>query len=251
MLPTFLRRLPSIACVLAASLTSAGCGDQPAAPPSGPAPGAQAVTLRVGDPLAEADAFIASQKIDRNDPTWRTHLPRPPIFGWPQGKKVAWVIDTNKGRMVAELWPQAAPHHASNVVYLSRLGFYDSLIFHRVIQGFMAQGGCSIRNGGGSTGYSLPLEAKTSVPHDRRGILSAARTGQPNSANSQFFITFAPATGLNPVPGRPGGEGYTVFGALIEGADSTLAAIEALGMPGDPGTPREPIVIEKTYVEVR
>ncbi len=246
-------RLTLPAALLAISLPVAGCGSEPDRPPqpARPAGADPAVVLKVGDPLAEADAFIASQTIDKSNPAWRTRLPLPPVFGWPADKKVLWTIDTNKGRLVAELWPKAAPHHASNVVYLARLGFYDGLVFHRIIQGFMAQGGCPLKNGGGSTGYGLPLEARTSVPHDRRGILSAARTAFPNSANSQFFITFGPTPGLNPVPRMPGREGYSVFGAVVEGLDGTLAAIEAVGAPSDPGTPREPVLIEKTYVEIR
>ena len=113
----------------------------------------------------------------------------------------------------------------------------------------MAQGGDPLGSGGGGTGYSLPLEAKRSVKHDRAGMLSAARTNDPNSANSQFFITFTPQPGLD-VGGVPGSAGYSVFGAVADGM-ATVRALEAAGAPNDPGTPRETLFIEKTYIDVR
>lgn len=243
-----------IAFVVALLLAGCGEGDPATGQPAGAAPGAAGEgfgepPLPEGDPIAEADRFIAEKAIDRSQPGWKTRLPKPPVFGYPKDKRVLWVLDTNKGRITAELWPGVARHHVSSVVYLTRLGFYEGLKFHRVIQGFMAQGGDPLGSGGGSTGYSLPLEAKRLVKHDRAGILSAARTSDPNSANSQFFITFRPQPGLD-VGGMPGSAGYTVFGAVVDGMGA-VQALEAAGAPRDPGTPREPLWIEKAYVQVK
>lgn len=203
------------------------------------------------DVLAQADAFIAQQKVDTKKDGWRVRVPKPPTFTFPkEGKKPVWVLETNKGKLVFQLFDKQAPAHVSNLIYLTRLGFYDGLSFHRVIKGFMAQGGCPLGTGGGMLPYGLPLEVSGETKHNRAGLLSAARTSDPNSAGSQFFITFGPAPGLDPMPGAPGREGYTLYGELIDGKP-TLAALEAAGAPSDPGRPSEPLTITKATVELR
>ena len=117
--------------------------------------------------------------------------------------------------MVAELYPHIAPNTVNNFISLVKSGFYDGIIFHRVIKGFMIQGGCPNGNGMGGPGYSIAGEFSSNgftnnLKHEK-GVLSMARTMQPNSAGSQFFIMHAKAPHLD-------GE-YAAFGRVIEGLD--------------------------------
>ncbi len=114
------------------------------------------------------------------------------------------------GRVVAQLRPDAAPNHVERIKQLARQGFYDGLLFHRVIEEFMAQGGDPLGNGsGGSQLPDLAAEFNT-LPHVR-GALSMARAESPNSANSQFFIIFLPRFSLD--------RNYTVFGRVVSGIE--------------------------------
>jgi peptidylprolyl isomerase len=121
------------------------------------------------------------------------------------------VIDTNKGRVVIKLRPDLAPQHAERIKLLARDGYYNNVPFHRVIEGFMAQTGDGQRfNGTGGSKYpNLPAEF-SNVPF-KRGIVGMARAGDPNSANSQFFIMYADGAFLN---GK-----YTVVGEVVSGMD--------------------------------
>ncbi len=124
------------------------------------------------------------------------------------------------GTVVIQMRPDAAPAHVKRVQTLVRQGFYDGTIFHRVIPGFMAQGGDP--TGTGEGGSKLPdLKAEfNSLPH-LRGTVAAARTEQPDTANSQFYIMFAPKASLD--------HNYTVFGRVVSG----MAAVDAIA-PGEP-----------------
>ncbi len=134
----------------------------------------------------------------------------------PAGKEVA-VIETTEGTMVAEFWTDAAPKTIENFKKLAKQGFYDGTCFHRVIKGFMIQGGdpltkdasAEARWGTGGPGYSVPAEFND---HSHvRGVLSMARSSDPNSAGSQFFICHGNPTFLD--------HQYTTFGKLIKGDD--------------------------------
>ena len=106
------------------------------------------------------------------------------------------VIETTQGEVVIELRPDLAPGHVQRIKELSREGFYDGIVFHRVIDGFMAQTGCPMGSGTGGSDYpNLPAEFN-SEPHVR-GVCSMARATPPNSANSQFFICFDDASFLD------------------------------------------------------
>ena len=121
------------------------------------------------------------------------------------------VIETTKGRVVIEMRPDLAPKHVERIKTLAREGFYDGIVFHRVIDGFMAQTGCpSGRGTGGSSYPNLPAEFNAE-PHVR-GTCSMARASSPNSANSQFFICFDDSGFLD--------RQYTVWGKVIEGMDN-------------------------------
>ena len=117
-------------------------------------------------------------------------------------------IETNKGDLVLELFAREVPRTVDNFVTLARDGFYDGLTFHRVIPGFMAQGGCPKGDGTGGPGYQFADE----ITHHKHGTgaLSMANSG-PNTNGSQFFITYAPQPHLD---GK-----HTVFGQLMEGMD--------------------------------
>jgi peptidylprolyl isomerase len=121
------------------------------------------------------------------------------------------VIETSKGPVVIELRPDLAPKHVERIKKLAREGFYDGIVFHRVIDGFMAQTGCPQGRGTGSSSYeNLPAEFNAE-PHIR-GVCSMARAQNPNSANSQFFIVFDDARFLD--------KQYTVWGKVIEGMEN-------------------------------
>ncbi|MBS0559576.1 MAG: peptidylprolyl isomerase [Proteobacteria bacterium] len=118
-------------------------------------------------------------------------------------------MDLKNGRVVIELFPDIAPKAVARVKELTRQGFYDGTPFHRVIEGFMAQGGDPTGTGtGGSKLPDLPAEF-TTKKHFLRGTVGAARTSDPNSANSQFFIMFAPSPHLD-------GQ-YTIWGQVVQG----------------------------------
>ncbi|KQU51225.1 peptidylprolyl isomerase [Bosea sp. Leaf344] len=121
------------------------------------------------------------------------------------------VMETTKGRVVIKLRPDLAPGHVERLKTLSRQGFYDGIVFHRVIDGFMAQVGCP--HGTGTGGSDLPdLKAEFNAEPHVRGICSMARSQNPNSANSQFFIVFDDARFLD--------KQYTVWGEVVEGMEN-------------------------------
>ncbi len=121
------------------------------------------------------------------------------------------IIETTQGRVVIELRPDLAPNHVARIKELAREGFYDGIVFHRVIDGFMAQTGCP--NGSGTGGSKLPnLKAEFNAEPHVRGVCSMARAASPDSANSQFFICFDDATFLD--------RKYTVWGKVVEGMEN-------------------------------
>lgn len=143
------------------------------------------------------------------------------------------VIDLSTGgRVVIELYPDVAPKHVARVKELARAGFYDGIIFHRVIPGFMAQTGDPTGTGTGGSGRGNLMAEFSKKPFER-GTVGAARTMNPNSADSQFFICFAPAPHLN-------GQ-YTVWGKVIEGMDE----VDKIA-PGEP--PANPTKMVKVRV---
>ncbi len=121
------------------------------------------------------------------------------------------IIETTQGRVVIALRPDLAPNHVARIKQLAREGFYDGIVFHRVIDGFMAQTGCP--NGSGTGGSTYPnLKAEFNAEPHVRGVCSMARAASPDSANSQFFICFDDATFLD--------RKYTVWGKVVEGMEN-------------------------------
>ena len=137
-------------------------------------------------------------------------------------------IDTDRGPIKLELYPEKAPLTVANFVNLAKRGFYDGLNFHRVIDDFMIQGGCPQGRGTGGPGYKFEDETRNGVPH-QRGSLSMANAG-PNTNGSQFFITHIKTDWLD---GK-----HTVFGKVLEGLDVVDAikqgdAIKSVKIEGD------------------
>jgi peptidyl-prolyl cis-trans isomerase B (cyclophilin B) len=124
-------------------------------------------------------------------------------------KTYYWDMKTNKGDMSFKLFADTAPMHVTSTIYLTEIGFYDSVVFHRVIPGFMAQGGDPTGSGRGGPGYQYDGEFGSARSHDRPGLLSMANAGA-GTDGSQFFITFVPTQYLD---GK-----HTIFGELAAGA---------------------------------
>ncbi len=184
------------------------------------------------------DAFIVEQNVEKTG-NWKSKLKKPPMVEFASGKSYFWNLDTNKGMIKIQLYPDSAPMHVSSTIYLTRLGFYDDIIFHRVIPGFMAQGGDPTGTGRGGPGYKYAGEFEGGRKHDKPGILSMANAG-PNTDGSQFFLTFVKTPHLD---GK-----HTVFGGVVDGMDS-VEKLEKAGSRGR-GTPTEKLVIEKATISV-
>ena len=133
------------------------------------------------------------------------------------------IMDTSKGAVTIALRPDLAPGHVARIKELVRDGFYDGLVFHRVIDGFMAQTGCP--HGRGTGGSGRKLKAEFSAEKHKRGTVSMARAMEPDSGDSQFFICFAEAPWLD--------RQYTVWGEVVDGMEA-VDAIEKGEPPGNP-----------------
>jgi cyclophilin family peptidyl-prolyl cis-trans isomerase len=149
----------------------------------------------------------------------------PPMVIDPKKRYTA-TFNTDQGNFVVELFADRVPMTVNNFIFLARDGFYDGVTFHRVIKGFMAQGGDPTGKGTGGPGYRFPDEFHPGLRHNAAGILSMANAG-PNTNGSQFFITHSPTPHLD--------NRHSVFGKVIEGLDVVLAIPER-----DPGRAREP-----------
>lgn len=186
--------LLSVAIVVGVLLFVSACSS-----PQGPSGKPPATSQAINSPLPTGQAMTNAKK----------SYSSPPLVTIDPNKQYTAVIETNKGKLTLELFAKDVPKTVNNFVFLARDGFYDSVIFHRVIPGFMAQGGDPTGTGTGGPGYVFDNEI-TSHKHVA-GTLSMARTAQPNTNGSHFFITYAPAPHLD--------GGYSVFGQLTEGMD--------------------------------
>ena len=150
----------------------------------------------------------------------------PPKLSLESGKKYAAVMHTEKGDIKIQLFANETPKTVNNFVFLSKEGFYDGVVFHRVIQDFMAQGGDPTGTGSGGPGYKFEDEFNPKLKHDKPGVLSMANAGK-NTNGSQFFITHVPTPWLD--------FKHSVFGEVIEGMDVVLSI-----PPRDPMNPKGP-----------
>lgn len=162
------------------------------------------------------------------------------------------VLETSKGRIVAELDRAKAPKTVDNILFHVEAGFYDGLTFHRVIPGFMIQGG----------GFTPSMAQRQSPRPDLqneadnglknvRGSVALARTSDPHSASSQFFINLVDNPRLDFTDRTPQGWGYAVFGRVVEGMDvvDAIAGVATASRGPFDDVPVEPVVIERAYVE--
>lgn len=153
-----------------------------------------------------------------------------------EGQDYQAVVKTSKGRIVIDLFQDQVPKTVNNFVFLARNHFYDGVVFHRVLEDFMAQTGDPTGTGRGGPGYRFEDEFDSSLQHDEKGTLSMANAG-PNTNGSQFFITFGPTPHLN---GK-----HAVFGKVIEGIDvlDNLTRVDPTGRGG-----AEPDKMEEVYI---
>lgn len=154
-------------------------------------------------------------------------------------------FETSKGIIKAELYPDIAPNTVNNFISLVKKGFYDGLTFHRVISGFMIQGGCPEGNGMGGPGYSIKGEFaqngfNNNLAHTE-GVLSMARSQMPDSAGSQFFIMHKAAPHLDGA--------YAAFGMVIEGMEVVNEIAETETDRND--MPEEPQIIVKVTIDTK
>ncbi len=197
-----------------------------------------AARFRGVDALVAIDELIAEHPVDKDSPGWKTRVPRPPFVQFSPDKTYYWVLNTSEGLIKIRLLPEYAPRHVSTTIYLTRLGFYDDLGFHRIVPGFMAQGGDPLGSGRGSPGFRYAGEFHKKAKHDQRGIVSSANSG-PRTDGSQFFILFKEVPDLD---GK-----HTVFGEVVEGM-GTLRTVERYGTKS--GEPRKPVVIRRAEILV-
>ncbi len=191
------------------------------------------------DPIEVIDAYTNEHPVDKANPNWKRAVPRPPVgIEFDPNKKYYWFLSTSEGGMKIELKPEWAPNHVASTIYLTRMGFYDGLGFHRIIPEFMAQGGDPAGDGSGSPGFRYPGEFHKKAKHKKRGVVSMANAG-PRTDGSQFFIMFKEKPDLD---GK-----HTVFGQLVEGK-GTLRSMEAFGSSS--GRPHKLVVIYRAQIRV-
>lgn len=188
--------------------------------------------------IAAIDAMIAKGGVDKDSRLWRTTLPKPEKVAFDPEHTYYVRMETTQGVIRLKMMPEIAPMHVTSFLYLTRLGFFDGLTFHRVIPGFMAQGGCPLGTGTGSPGYRFSGEFSPKARHNRPGLLSMANAG-PGTDGSQFFITFVPTPHLD--------DRHSIFGEVVEGME-TLKAMEKLG--SRTGKTAETVKMTKVTVEV-
>jgi cyclophilin family peptidyl-prolyl cis-trans isomerase len=155
-----------------------------------------------------------------------------------KNKKYQLELDTSAGKITLDLASDIAPGHVANILGLAKIGYYDGLIFHRIIKGFMIQGGCPEGTGTGGPGYTIKAEFNK-MRHEP-GVLSAARTSDPNSAGSQFFICLGAHSHLD-------GQ-YTAFGKTADAA--SLEVVKTIGTVPTDGNdrPQKPVTIKTARV---
>lgn len=199
---------------------------------------------------AQTEAQTQMETMKKEEPK-----PAPRLDKWPAdypvtGDSVA-VITVSQagvgelGQIVVEFLPDKAPNHVRNFKWLTDHGFYNGLKFHRVMKGFMIQGGCPLGTGTGGPGWNV--DAEFNDTSHKRGVLSMARSKSPNSAGSQFFICHADAPGLD--------NDYTVFGRVIKGMEivDKVANVTVVPPPAPPdaSTPKQAVVMSSVKIVPR
>jgi cyclophilin family peptidyl-prolyl cis-trans isomerase len=188
--------------------------------------------------LILAFASVSFAQAPASQPAAKKRWDKPPEMQIDPNKSYTATIDTNKGKIVLKLFPKEAPKTVNNFVFLARQGFYNGTIFHRVIPGFMIQGGDPMGMGFGGPGYKFENENKSSTHGFPPGTLAMANSG-PDTNGSQFFIMDG-TTGLKE-------SAYTIFGEVTQGQDVVRAIATAPAGPDD--RPRSPVVMNSVTIE--
>jgi peptidylprolyl isomerase len=199
-----LTRLALLIAPIAVFALLAGCEPEEDAPGDiTPAPTPVVTTAPTGNPDCQSPTGTVPEV------TVKTYDQKPAMT-IDAAKKYTADINTVRGHVLLELRPDLAPEHVNSFVFLARDGYYNGVVFHRVVPGFVAQAGDPTGSGSGGPGYTIPAEFTTAEKFER-GTLGMARTNDPNSAGSQWFINYAATPNLD-------GE-YTIFGKVTEGMD--------------------------------
>ncbi len=227
-------------------------GSTPAPVTAAPAPRAYVDRVApASDPvLAELQQKIAGARaqgrLDTTKPDWRSggvpmRLPQKPAAAFDATKAYRLVLETEAGALVFRLWPDKAPKHVANALYLAMLGFYDDTVLYKITPGKVVEGGCPVGDGLGSPGFALEPEFGEDGrnAHARRGLLASTGIGG-STDDSKFRILLAPDPSLD--------TRSTVFGELVEG-DAVLKALEALGT--EAGAPTKRVVVRRAEIEVK
>jgi len=217
--------------------TTAENGQSGQAPPSAPYDEQESSSLAVNE-QASPEPSKEEQSTQTTPPPEK---PRPETLeGQMENTIQATITMEDGGVIVIELYPDLAPQSVRNFVYLARDGFYDGLKFHRIMKGFMIQGGCPLGTGTGNPGYSIAGEfTENGFENDlkhTRGVLSMARANDPDSAGSQFFIVHGDAQFLD---GK-----YAAFGQVISGMDvvDRIAETPNIGTNGEVADKDKPVI---------
>ncbi|MFN9704588.1 MAG: peptidylprolyl isomerase [Planctomycetota bacterium] len=211
-------------------------------PEAKPAPAADDAFTAADKAVRAVDAFLAEKKLDKSNARWRNLLPKFPALEFDANSDYLWHMETDAGPVKIRFYADTAPNHVANGIYLARAGFYDGLTFHRIIPGFMAQGGCPNGDGRGNPGYAFAGEFNGSRKHTGPGMLSMANAG-PGTDGSQFFITFQQTPHLD---GR-----HTLWGEVVDGKD-VLKALEGKGSQANNGMldKGKQVKIARTWISV-
>lgn len=188
-----------------------------------------------GKPTASAGAGTGDCS---NGPTSRQYASAPEMTIDPAKQYTATFTLEKGGDFVVQLYPDKAPITVNSFVFLAREGYFNCVTFHRVLDGFMAQGGDPTGTGSGGPGYQFEDETSNGLVFDRAGLLAMANSG-PNTNGSQFFITFASTDWLN--------GNHTIFGEVVEGMDVVNGLTRR--DPGDPSAPPSDVIQSVTIVE--
>ena len=225
--------------MLATAVVDAETPNAPATTKAATAKAAATTTTPKDTAMQQLEDQIAKAKPDKSKAGWRTTLAKPALVTFDPKRTYYARMVTNKGPVLVKFLPQTAPMHVTSFAYLIKVGFFDGLTFHRVITGFMAQGGCPLGSGSGGPGYQFDGEYSPTVKHNRGGLLSMANAG-PGTDGSQFFLTFVPTPWLD---GK-----HTIFGEVVEGMD-VVKALEAVGSQS--GRTSERLTMDKVTLEVK
>ena len=242
------RRILAICLVSAlTALVVAGCGfipnptaPQPEEPTAAPAAATQIpqATQIVDTSAASSESGASTPEVMVNQGHSVKQWSSPPPLTIDPAASYTAVLNTSAGTITVELLAGEAPNTVNNFVFLARQGFYDNVIFHRTIEGFMIQGGDPTGTGGGGPGYRFADEP-VQRPYSR-GVLAMANAG-PNTNGSQFFIMHADYPRLPP--------NYTIFGQAVAGLETIDAIATAPTLPGGEGsTPENPVVIQSVEI---